>query len=280
LTGLTGAATSELEQFRIAAKEAGRGVDDHGVLGHGPIVRWYGDRCLSSVLGLLGRGLAPGKEQIQLAASLVKNLSGFGDVGGISGTADLPDRGEQLEGLVAEIAMVAADGACCLCPGCGTGGELGCLFTARVGQLEHAAPAVRFDRADEPFVLELLEGGVDRSGTRPPGTVAAALELLDDLVPVRRLLGKEHEDRGTDVASGGTPARAERLAESTGTAEAAGELGCIEGRPPAPMPTASAVLEVLADVVVEAGRGLLAERLLAPGVVGMFSGHVDSLQSG
>jgi hypothetical protein len=97
---------------------------------------------------------------------------------------------------------------------------------------------------------------------------------------VRRLLGKKHEDGGTDVASGSAPARAERLTESAGTTEAGGELGSIEGRPPAPMAAPGAVLEVLADVVMEAGRRFLAERLLAPGVVDVFSGHVGSLQSG
>jgi hypothetical protein len=128
----------------------------------------------------------------------------------------------------------------------------------------------------------LLEGWVHRSGARPPGTVASAFELLDDLVPVRWLLGQEHEDRGTDVAPRGATAGAERRAESTWTAEAGREVRGVEGRPSAPMATTGATLEVLADVVVEAGCRVVVRRrpLVMRGVVGMLSGHFGSLHSG
>jgi hypothetical protein len=132
----------------------------------------------------------------------------------------------------------------------------------------------------------LLEGWVHRSGARPPGTVASAFELLDDLVPVRWLLGQEHEDRGPDVAPRGATAGAERRtegrAESTWTAEAGGEVRGVEGRPSTPMATTGATLEVLADMVVEAGCRVVVRRrpLVTRGVVGMSSGHFGSLRSG
>ena len=116
---------------------------------------------------------------------------------------------EELERLVAEITMIPTDGARRLRPWRGAGGELGCLFLAGVGQLEDAAAAVSFDGTHQPLVLELLQRGVDGSGTCPPRAFAAAFELLDDLVSVRLLLGEEHEDRRADVAAGRTPARTE-----------------------------------------------------------------------
>jgi len=44
-----------------------------------------GDTCLSSVLGLLGGRLASREEQIELAASLVKDRPRLGDVRRVTG---------------------------------------------------------------------------------------------------------------------------------------------------------------------------------------------------
>jgi hypothetical protein len=266
----------------VAPEEAGRGVDDDGVLRHGPIVADTRDTCLSSVLGLFGRRFAPREEQVQLAASFAKDGVRPGDVGCVPGPADLPGGREQLEGLITEIAMAAAHRTRRLCPGCGPGGELGGLLSAGVGQLEDTATAISLDSADEAFVLELLESGVHGAGTRSPRPVAAALEFLNDLVAVRWLLGQEDEDRRTYVATRGTPARTEGLAEATRTTEGGGKVRGVEGRPSSAVTVASAVLEVLADVVVEACGGIVAgSRPLLMGVrVGSFSGHVGSLRGG
>jgi hypothetical protein len=126
----------------------------------------------------------------------------------------------------------------------------------------------------------LLEGGVDRSGAGSPRAVAAALELLDDLVSVRRLLGEEHENRGSDVAAGGAPA----VAKTSGTAEAGepgitSQPGIVKGGPSAPVPFAPTALDVLADVMVESAGGFaqVFHRLLVAAVSGSFSCHVVSL---
>jgi hypothetical protein len=205
-----------------------------------------------------------------------------GDVGCVPGPADLPGGREQLEGLITEIAMATAHGARRLCPGCGTGGELGGLLAAGVGQLEDAATTISLDGADEAFVLELLERGVHGAGTRSPRPVAAALELLNDLVAVRRLFGKEDEDRRTHVTTRGAPARTEGLAEATRTTERGGKVRGVERRPSSAVTVASAMLEVLADVVVEARGGIVAgSRPLLMGLwMGSFSGHVGSLRGG
>jgi hypothetical protein len=99
---------------------------------------------------------------------------------------------------------------------------------------------------------------------------------------VGRLLGEEHEDRGAHVSARSAPARPEVLTEASGTTEAGGKVRCIEGRPSAAVAVSSAMLEVLADVVVETCGGFVPRP--CPVVVryrmGMFSGHVGSLHGG
>ena len=64
---------------------------------------------------------------------------------------------------------------------------------------------------DQPLVLELLEGGVDRAGARAPDAVGALLDLLHQAVAVAGLLGEQEEQGGADVAAAcaGTARRAE-----------------------------------------------------------------------
>ena len=91
---------------------------------------------------------------------------------------------------------------------------------------------------DQAFVLELLKRRVDRARARLPHAVAAVRELLDQLVAVARLLAKQDQRRGADVAaaSAATAAAsaAERAAEAweTGAAkawtEAPSETGATE----------------------------------------------------
>jgi hypothetical protein len=186
-----------------------------------PIVGVPGDRCLSSVLGLFGRRLAARKEQVELAASLMEDLACLRNVRRVSGSAYLSGCCKELEHLLAQVAMIPTDRSGGFCPRCGTRGKLGRLFLACVGQLKDATTAIGLDGADQAFILKLLEGGIDGSGTGAPRAFAASFELLDDLVPMRLLLSEEHENRGPDVAAGGSPAVA---AEASGTTET-GESG-------------------------------------------------------
>ena len=59
---------------------------------------------------------------------------------------------------------------------------------------------------DQALVLELLERGVDRAGARLPDALGAALDLLDQLVAVLRLLLEQQEQGGADVAAPGAAA--------------------------------------------------------------------------
>src|SRR6202030_841251 len=121
------------------------------------------------------------------------------------------------------------------------------LLAPGLGQFEDSAPAVGLHGADETLILELLEGGIHGSGARPPGAVAPPLELLDDLVAVRRLLCEEHEDGGAHVPSGGATAVAEVRPHTSRAGESLGELGGVEWWPAAPVTAAGGVLEGVAD---------------------------------
>jgi hypothetical protein len=96
------------------------------------------------------------------------------------------------------------------------------------------------------------------------------------------LLGEQHENRGADVASGGTPARAELLAEATRTTEGGREVRGVEGWPSTPVAAPSALLEVFADVMVEPGGGVVPATgpFVVRVLLGVFPGHVGSLLSG
>ena len=70
----------------------------------------------------------------------------------------------------------------------------------------YALLALGLDGLDQALVLELLERGVDRAGARLPDALGAALDLLDELVAVLRLLLEEQEHGGADVAAPGAAA--------------------------------------------------------------------------
>src|SRR5580704_1137575 len=174
--------------------------------------------------------------------------------------------------------MIATDRTGGFRPRSGTGGKLGCLFLPGVSQFEDAAAAVGLDGSHKPFILELLQGWIDGSGACTPRALAAALELLDDLVPVRRLLGEEHENRCPDVAARGTPAVAAEASGTTETGEpgVSREPGIVKWGPSAPMAFAAAVLHALTDVMVEAPCGFTKpfRRLFVAAVMGTFSVHL------
>ena len=74
---------------------------------------------------------------------------------------------------------------------------------ALVGQGVHPAAALTLG-ADQPLVLKLLQRGVYRPRARPPHTVGAPRDLLDDLVTVPgTALGQQVEDRRPDIPAPG-----------------------------------------------------------------------------
>src|SRR5690242_16710642 len=73
-----------------------------------------------------------------------------------------------------------------------------------------AAPTFLGVGLDQPLVLELLEGRVDRARARLPHPAAALGDLLDDLVAVARLLRKQDQDGSPNVTLADTWAAAER----------------------------------------------------------------------
>src|SRR6202040_3276909 len=96
-------------------------------------------------------------------------------------------------GCLPELVRSLADVAAHLIPGC----RRVCIarlhrVPARVGESEELA-ALALLRADQPFVLELLQRWIDRAGARTPDAVAALLDLLHDLVAVARLLGEQQQ---------------------------------------------------------------------------------------
>src|SRR5439155_17896728 len=79
------------------------------------------------------------------------------------------------------------------------------MRAAGVGELVDRAALARL-AANQAFVREELERGIDRAGARAPGALAPLLELLHHLVAVPRLLFEQKQDRGADVAAAHPPA--------------------------------------------------------------------------
>ena len=88
------------------------------------------------------------------------------------------------------------------------------------------ALALGLDGADQALVLELLERGVDRAGARLPDALGAALDLLDELVAVLRLLVQQERAARRGRRRAGRGRRAAAAA-----AMAAGAAGASPGRP-------------------------------------------------
>src|SRR5450759_532735 len=167
--------------------------------GYLPVGRW------PSLLG--GRVLLVrrAREQpVQAALGLGQDGLSLGDEGGVAGHdhgleghAHLADRAPdnaRVDPLGALVRPVVPDLR-------GVRVDLGGL-SAR-GRETEGPGALVVEGLDETLVLELVEGGVDRPRAGPPGATAALCELRDDLVAVARLLGKELQDGGADVAAPG-----------------------------------------------------------------------------
>jgi hypothetical protein len=86
------------------------------------------------------------------------------------------------------------------------------------------APAVLLLRAHQALVLELLERGIDRAGARLPVALGAALDLLDQLVAVLRVLGEQEQEGGADVAPPGPSAAAAPAPRAAAAARTEHEL--------------------------------------------------------
>ncbi len=99
--------------------------------------------------------------------------------------------------------------------------ELGAVLLdvagALLGEVDDPAAVGLLD-ADEAFVLQLRERGVDRAGAGAPGPTRPLGDLLDDLVAVPGLLGDQREHGGADVTAGRAAAPTARAAEAAGEA--------------------------------------------------------------
>src|SRR5215213_166362 len=141
-----------------------------------------------------------GENRVDLAAALVEQLADLFLLALVGGVEDLADRVVQLAHRVLEVdrlgVRVGADGV----PGGLLTGLLALLGGAGLGEGEAALP-VALLTADQPLVLEHLQGGVDRAGAGGPGPAGSLLELFDHLVAVHRPLGEQGEDGGPDVAA-------------------------------------------------------------------------------
>src|SRR5207245_8426041 len=89
-----------------------------------------------------------------------------------------------------------------------------------LGDHEQPAP-VDLLGADQPLVLELRQGRVDRAGPGSPHALAALLHLLHDLLAVTRLLGQEQQRRRADVATARLAPGAERATAGRAEGKAA-----------------------------------------------------------
>ena len=94
-------------------------------------------------------------------------------------------------------------------------GVLSDPLPTRVGQCVLVRAGVGRDVGDKTLVDELLEGRVDRAGTRAPGPFAALVDLGDDAVAGGGSVGEDAEDRDADVAA----TRAASAAAAEGRAE-------------------------------------------------------------
>src|SRR3954454_9040076 len=177
------------------------------------------------LLLLLG-GLVRREDPVQPPARLGEELHGAPALLGGARRDDLHRRGAELHHQVAQLAgflrEAAADGLPGLAELLATRLD---VLAARVGESEHAAGAF-LRRLDKALVLELGERGVDRAGARAPDSLAALLDLLHERVAVARLLGKEQQDGGADVA-----ARCAAAAGAEGRAEAGAEARAEATRP-------------------------------------------------
>src|SRR6478735_7948729 len=193
--------------------------------------RW--GRWLSGLLRV-----AVGEQAVELASGLREDLRRLRALLGGAGRDDLPHPAHDLADEWHEV-VGTAGGAGRLLLGRllegppGGGHLLGVLLdvgATRVGEAQQS-PALDVAALDEAFVLELLDGRVDRAGARLPRTVRALGDLLDELVAVHLVAREDVEDGGADVAASGagSAASAELRAEA-GSAEVADEVGDPRGR--------------------------------------------------
>ena len=199
------------------------------------------------LLGQLGLALrvqiSVGEDLVEVPAGGAEHLTRTGHLGLTAGLhdlgereADLADQPPELLGLAG--GTVAAE----LLPGRGpVGRALIDELAAGVGERVVLAPVLLLG-ADQPLVLELREGRVDRAGARAPEAAAALLDLLHDLVAVAGLLRQQQQRRGADVppaglaapASGSTVSVAAEGRSAELAARPVGEAAAAVGVSPAP----------------------------------------------
>ncbi len=171
--------------------------------------------------GGVGRTAVVFREQpVQAASGLDQQLAGLAGGGRAAHLRQLERGGHHLVQQVTELDGVgtAAEGP--WSAAAAARGRVG-RGAACLGQLEDP-PAVPLGSPHEPFVLQLLERGIDRAGARPPAAVAPSFELRDHLVAVHRLLGQEAEDRAAHVTALGPQAARHRHAAEPASTRAEG----------------------------------------------------------
>src|SRR5262249_17454683 len=139
-------------------------------------------RCVATASTLVIRVSVLGEDAVDLAAGVGEELGGSLALLLRAGLRDLPRRDADLHGEVHQLADVVRDALVRLLPRLAE--ALAVLFEVRppgVGQLVDGA-AFACLAADQAFVGEELEGGVDRARARAPRALAPLLELLHHLV--------------------------------------------------------------------------------------------------
>src|SRR5215472_4082694 len=181
-----------------------------------PLIVWLSVGCRAGavlVTGWLAAGcVVLGQDSVKSAPCLGEHLARLADLLICPGADDL--RRGQMH-LVDEPAHVVG-GAC----GAGHGrpgsaelvGVLGHVRAAVLGEPVRSPSARGVLRSDQALVLELCQRRVYRPWAGLPEAAAALADLLDDLVAVHRLLGKQRERRCAHIAALGPAAAASPVA--------------------------------------------------------------------
>src|SRR5579884_898824 len=118
------------------------------------------------------RVLVAGEDAVEGAAGVDHDVLGLGDLGIVAGLGDLDDGDGHLADERAQLQRQLVDAAGGGLPGRGLAGHRLGRAPPLLGEAEDAL-AVALLGADQPLVLELLQGGVDRAGAGSPDAAAA-----------------------------------------------------------------------------------------------------------
>lgn len=108
------------------------------------------------------------------------------------------------------------------------------VLLAGPDQAVDATPILR-PHCCKPFILNLLECGVNGPRTGSPGTLASGRDLLHDLIAMHRRLRKQAQDHGTDFPARLAAARATPKAERATARPSRESMKSSGRRSPAPL---------------------------------------------